>query len=216
MCWESKKRIVLVGDRHCGKTALAARLSQDLFLDEYVPTEFDDFVAEVNTKLGVCQLTVLDTCGEHEDASAVRSKAYKGCDAVVICFDLTDRETLESVRSHWVPEVHKHRPGIPFFIAGCKRDAMCDRAADGYACACGEAKCCTQTERDLLELIEKTGAVAYSECSAFTFDNVDELFQTVAETTQTSKRKNSTGQRIMRSLRKKSRRLQKRLSVHFS
>ncbi len=214
MGWESKKRVVLVGDSHCGKTALAARLSQDLFLaDEYVPTDFDDFVVEVNTKLGVCQMTVLDTGGEHEDVSDVRSMAYKGCDAVIICFDLTDQSTLESVEVKWVPEVIKQCPGVSFYIAGCKRDAMCDRAADGFTCACG-AKCCAQSESDLVELIERTGTVAYTECSALTFENVEELFQTVAEVSF-GKRKNSTGKKIMRSLRRKSRRLQKRLSVHF-
>ncbi len=211
MFWETKKQIVLVGDAYCGKTALAARLSQDLFLCEYVPTDFDDFVAEVNTKLGVCQLTVLDTSGDFEEASDVRSMAYKGCDAVIICFDLTDQSTLESVEAKWVPEVIKHCPGVPFYIAGCKRDAMCD-GAEG--CVCGE-RCCTQTEKDLLELIERTGAVAYTECSALTFDNVEELFQTVAEVSS-YKRRNSTGKKIMSSLKKKSKRLQKRLSIHFS
>lgn len=210
MCWETKKQVVLVGDAYCGKTALAARLSQDLFLSEYVPTDFDDFLAEVNTKLGVCQLTVLDTCGEHEDIN-VRSMAYKGCDAVIICFDLTDLRTLENVEAKWVPEVLKYCPGVPFYIAGCKRDAMCD-AAEG--CVCG-ARCCTQSDKDLVELVERTGAVAYTECSALTFENVEELFQTVAEVSP-SKRKNSTGKKIMSSLKKKSKRLHKRLSVHFA
>ncbi len=202
MCWEAKKRFVLIGDAYCGKTTMAARLSQiPIIFDEYIPTDFDDFSAVVSTKYGRCELTLLDTCGEHEDVSDVRSMAYKGCDAVIICFDLTDQSTLESVEAKWVPEVIQHCPGVPVYIAGCKRDAMCD-GAEG--CVCGE-RCCTQTEKDVVDLIERTGAVAYTECSARTGESVDELFQVAAETAAACKK--TSAKKLVASLKKKVRKL---------
>ena len=206
MCWETKKQVVLIGNAECGKTALAVKLSQDLFLDCYCPTSFDDFSAEVPIKKGTCRLTVLDTSGDHEDGN-VRSLAYKGCDAVIVCFDLTDQSSLDDIESKWLPELNEQCPGVPFYFAGCKRDAMCD-AVEG--CMCG-GKCCTQSEQELLQMIERTGAVAYIECSALTSENVEELFQMVAGNASTPKRRNSAGKKIMKSLKKS--KFLKRLSV---
>lgn len=201
----TKKQVVLVGDAFCGKTALATRLSIDLFCDGYCPTDFDDYSVEIYTKLGSCNLTVLDTAGCHEETN-IRALSYKGCDAVIVCFDLTDASTLQSIESHWLPELKKHCPNVPFYIAGCKRDAMCE-GADG--CVCG-GNCCTLTEGELMNLIERTGAYAYTECSARTSENVEDLFQMVVETAS-PKRKNSA-KKIVASIKKKSK-LLKRLSV---
>lgn len=208
MCFETKKRFVLVGDACCGKTALAARISQDLFFgDDYIPTNFDDYSAAVSTKNGTCQLTILDTSGLHEDVSGVRSQAYEGCDAVIICFDLTDRNTLESVETKWVPEVMRNCPGVPFYIAGCKKDAVCD---ESRGCTCSGASCCTQTEENLEKLFKRTGAVAYGECSSKTAEDVVEIFQAVAETAAVSKKTNAKN--LVACLKKKAGRGLRRLS----
>ena len=207
MCtWESKKRIVLVGDARCGKTSLAVRMSQDLFVDFYSPTDFDDFSAEFQTKKGSCKLTVLDTAGRH-DETEIRSLAYKGCDAVIVCFDLTNQSTLDSVETHWLPELKEYCPGVPFYFAGLKRDAMCKGR-----CTCG-GDCCTQNEEELMAIIEKTGAVAYIECSAATGASVEDAFQIILDTVPTPKRKTSA-KKVMASLKKKSK-LLRRLSHVF-
>ena len=199
MCWETKKQVVLIGNAECGKTALAVKLSQDLFLDCYCPTSFDDFHAELHTRLGSCNLTILDTSGDYE-CSQVRSLAYKGCDAVIVCFDLTDQSSLDDIESKWLPELNEQCPGVPFYFAGCKRDAMCD-GVEG--CMCG-GECCTQSEQEVMQRIERTGAVAYIECSALTSGNVEELFQMVAENASTPKRTaNSARKNIMKSLKRK-------------
>ena len=201
MCWASKKRIVLVGDDGCGKTSLAVRMSQDLFVDYYSPTDFDDFSAEIQTKKGSCKLTVLDTAGRH-DETEIRSLAYKGCDAVIVCFDLTDQSTLENIETHWLPEVKEHCPGVPFYFAGLKRDAMCEER-----CTCG-GDCCTQNEEELMTIIEKAGAVAYVECSAATGANVEDTFQIVLDTVAVPKRK-ASAKKVVASLKKKSKILRK-------
>ena len=203
MTWASKKRIVLIGDDGCGKTSLAVRMSQDLFVDYYSPTDFDDFSAEIQTKKGSCKLTVLDTAGRH-DETEIRSLAYKGCDAVIVCFDLTDQSTLESIETHWLPEVKEHCPGVPFYFAGLKRDAMCEER-----CTCG-GDCCTQNEEELMTIIEKAGAVAYVECSAATGANVEAAFQMVLDTAAVPKRK-ASAKKVVASLKKKSK-LLRRLS----
>ena len=205
ICWETKKRFVLVGDVYCGKTALAVRLSHDIFLGcDYIPTDFDNFTADVYTKHGRCHLTILDTSGEcDENDFSVRSMAYDGCDGVIVCFDLTDRDTLDSVESKWLPELSKRCPGVPFYIVGCKRDAMCE-GTEG--CVCG-ANCCVQTEKEVMELIERTGTVAYIECSARSSENVVTLFKVASETVTACKK--TSAKKLVASLKKKAKAFRK-------
>ena len=171
-----KKQIVLVGDSGCGKSALACKIAENIFLDFYEPTGFDDFQTEKWTDTGPCNLTILDTSGNHEEGN-VRSLTYKACDAVVVCFDLTDKISLTNIEKFWLPELKNLYPNMPIYIAGCKRDSMCENS-----CNC-DYDCCMLTEKERLEIIQRTGAVAYTECSALLNDDrVEEFFQVVIKT----------------------------------
>jgi small GTP-binding protein len=205
MCSQLKKKIVLVGDSGCGKTALAVKLTENMFLDFHEPTQFDDYQTEIRTGKGNCKLTILDTSGCHD--GNVRSLTYRSCDAVVICFDLTDLSTLDNVEKFWLPEVKSHCPNAPIYIAGCKSDAMCENG-----CHCG-GDCCTLNEKDLYEIIERTGAVAYTECSAAldVDDGIEGLFQVVVETSTQKKKVGS--KKMISKIKKQSRSIKNRLSV---
>lgn len=202
-------RIVLIGDAGCGKSALAVKFAENIFLDYYEPTDFEQFIADVPAaNAGTSKLTILDTSGCQEDQEIRAAFAYKGCDAVIICFDLTEQATLDSVEEYWVPELNKHSPGTPFFILGCKRDAVC---SDKQGCVC-EQNCCQLNEKKLTEMVKRTGAVAYSECSAYTGEEVDDIFQFVAENTVNIRPRKNSAKKIMALLKKRSKAL-KRLSV---
>ena len=198
-----KKRVVLVGDSGCGKSALAVKLTENMFLDYYEPTQFEDFQTEIRTGLGNCHLTILDTSGCHE-SEKVRALTYKGCDAVVICFDLTDQSSLDNVEKVWLPELQQHCPKVPFYIAGCKSDAMCSNE-----CNCG-GDCCTQSEKELLEIIERTGAVAYTESSAADY-GVEGLFQVVIESS-IQKKKNGA-KKMFSKIKEQSKNIKRRFST---
>ena len=200
-----KKKVVLVGDSGCGKSALSYKLTENVFLDFYEPTGFDDFQTEMWTDKGPCNLTILDTSGNHKDWN-VRALTYKACDAVVVCFDLTDQASLTSIDKFWLPEIKKFCPNVPLYIAGCKRDSVCESV-----CSC-DYDCCTQTEKDFIEIIQRTGAVAYTECSALLKDDgIEELFQVVIKTCN-KKRKNAAREMISR-IKKQSKTIQRRMSI---
>lgn len=42
-----KKKLVVVGDGACGKTSLLIVFSKDLFPDLYLPTVFENYVADI-------------------------------------------------------------------------------------------------------------------------------------------------------------------------
>ena len=192
-----KVRVALVGDAACGKTALAVKFSQNLFLDYHYPTEsVEDFSGEVDTRKGVCSITVLDTSSTNE---AIRALSYVYSNVVVLCFDLTRKETLESIESRWLPELRQHCPGVPFIIAGCKRDEACDGPA---GCVCEDGTCCCDLdEEELTALLSRTGASAYVDCSALSDENVEAVFGVAAECVH-PKRRNSA-KRLVASIKKK-------------
>lgn len=200
------RKIVIVGDSGCGKTALAVKVSQNFFNDFYQPTDFENYQAEIPTNKGRCQVTIMDTSGCHEHTH-LRELAYKDCDAVIVCFDLTEESTLASVEQKWIPELRDYCPHLPIYIVGCKRDIMCDQT-----CTCANNNCCMQSEEDLLSIVSKTGAMAYLECSAsepISEDGVEDLFKYVVESS--GKKKKS----ILTSIKKRSKQFKRRLSIHM-
>ena len=197
---QGKISIALVGDAACGKTALVVKFTQNLFIDYYCPTEaVDDFSSEIETRKGVCNITVLDTSSSNEE---IRSLAYVYSSAVVLCFDLTRKETLKSIENKWLPELRRNCPRTPFIIAGCKRDEMCD-GPEG--CICEEGTCCDLGEEELTTLLLRTGASAYIDCSALTDENVEAVFGVVTECVKPKRRNNA--KRLVASIKKKLSRL---------
>ena len=191
----TKKQVALVGDRGCGKTALAVRLSTGLFLDYYLPTQLvDDFTAEVDARKSTCKLTLLDLSGSCEN-DGIRSLVYENCDAVVVCFDLADHTSLENVTEKWLPELESMCPSVPFILAGCKQDE-----------ACTEEPCpqLTLTRDSVRDLLINTRAKAYIEVSSKYMDGVDELAQLVVEVAQkkrtAAKKLAATSRRFLKKL----------------
>ena len=203
------KRVVLVGDSGCGKSALAFKLTENAFLDVYEPTGFDEFQTEVQTSKGQCSLTILDTSGSHDD-NAIRALSYKSCDSVMVCFDLCDQTSLSNVENFWVPELKQSCPNVPIYLVGCKKDALCDKK-----CVC-DFDCCMQTEEELLEIIQRTGAVAYTECSAKTTKDgaLESLFQTIVESS--SQKRGKGAKKLFSRIRKQSKFVQRRFSIVLS
>ena len=199
--------MVLVGDTGCGKSALAYRLMENVFLYFHEPTGFDNYNIEMSAAEGSCNLNILDTSGIHEDGG-VRALTYqKSCDAIILCFDLTDQSSLTNTEKFWLPEIQKHCPNVPFYIAGCKKDSRCVTR-----CNC-DCDCCTQTENEFLEIVERSGAVAFMECSALVEGGgIQELFQAVIKS---RKRKNSA-QYIISKIKQQTKTVRRRLSLQVN
>lgn len=58
-----RKKLVIVGDGACGKTCLLIVFSKDQFPEVYVPTVFENYVADIEvdskqvSSAGVCHVT---------------------------------------------------------------------------------------------------------------------------------------------------------------
>ncbi|VAH09254.1 unnamed protein product [Triticum turgidum subsp. durum] len=77
---------------------LAAHSVADLFLpwQDYIPTVFDNFSANVSVDGNIVNLGLWDTAGQ-EDYSRLRPLSYRGADVFVLAFSLISSASYENV-----------------------------------------------------------------------------------------------------------------------
>jgi len=180
-----RKKLVIVGDGACGKTCLLIVFSKDQFPQVYVPTVFENYVADIEVDQKQVELALWDTAGQ-EDYDRLRPLSYPDTDVILMCFSIDSPDSLENIPEKWTPEVRHFCPQIPIILVGNKKDL----------------RTCENTKRELAKLkqepvkaeegrqmSEKIGAYAFLECSAKTKDGVREVFETATRAALQTKKK---------------------------
>ncbi|RXM96311.1 Rho-related GTP-binding protein Rho6 [Acipenser ruthenus] len=88
-------KLVLVGDVQCGKTAMLQVLAKDSYPETYVPTVFENYTACLELEDHRVELSLWDTSGSPYYDN-VRPLCYSDSDAVLLCFDISRPETIDS------------------------------------------------------------------------------------------------------------------------
>ncbi|XP_053482448.1 rho family GTPase 3b [Ictalurus furcatus] len=122
-----KCKMVVVGDSACGKTALLTVFAKDCFPESYVPTVFENYTASFEIDSLRVELSLWDTSGSPYYDN-VRPLSYPDADAVLICFDISRPETLDSVLRKWKGEIEEFCPNTKMLLVGCKSDLRTDLA----------------------------------------------------------------------------------------
>ncbi|KAJ8351596.1 hypothetical protein SKAU_G00230720 [Synaphobranchus kaupii] len=116
-----KCKIVVVGDSQCGKTALLHVFAKDCFPENYVPTVFENYTASFEIDTQRIELSLWDTSGSPYYDN-VRPLSYPDSDAVLICFDISRPETLDSVLKKWKGEIQEFCPNTKMLLVGLSYD----------------------------------------------------------------------------------------------
>lgn len=170
-------KCVLVGDTGVGKSSLAARIASRTFRQQYIPTVFDNYAATVMFDEKPFHFSLFDTAGK-EDYDRLRMLSYKQCDIFLVCFSAVDRDSLESVASHWVPELTHYLPGTPFILVATKADLRNDGSYN-------EIDINSEvTYKEGYETANELGAVTFIEYSALTNEGFDDIIRETIETLQ--------------------------------
>ncbi|XP_064895494.1 rho-related GTP-binding protein RhoN isoform X1 [Columba livia] len=175
-------KIVVVGDTQCGKTALLHVFAKDCYPESYVPTVFENYTASFEIDKQRTELNMWDTSGSAYYDN-VRPLAYPDSDAVLICFDISRPETLDSVLKKgdraaqsspcsfadaWQGETQEFCPNAKIVLVGCKLDMRTDL---NTLRELSKQRLIPVTHEQGSALARQIGAVAYAECSSKVSEN---------------------------------------------
>mmetsp|Transcript_6872 Transcript_6872/g.10480 ORF Transcript_6872/g.10480 Transcript_6872/m.10480 type:complete len:251 (-) Transcript_6872:321-1073(-) len=198
-----KLKIIVLGDAGVGKTSLLNRYSTQKFTGQYKATIGADFMSRdvvVMDKKGmrkVVTLQIWDTAGQ-ERFQSLGMGFYRGADACVLVYDITDPDSLEHLE-HWRNEFLTQVGGgtrsmvsspsnssasfgmnqqaqteFPFVVLGNKVDKESERLVPRDM---AEQWCMSKTEPGFGMYAP---AMPHFETSAKTAVNVEEAFQEAA------------------------------------
>ncbi|XP_061595151.1 ras-related protein Rab-24 isoform X2 [Cololabis saira] len=162
-------KVVMLGKESVGKTSLVERYVHHRFLvGPYQNTIGAAFVAKpIQVGDKVITLGIWDTAGS-ERYEAMSRIYYRGARAAVVCYDLTDSSSFERAR-FWVKELQNCEEHCKIYLCGTKSDLIE-----------GDRSVRQVDYHDSQDFAEEIGAQHF-ETSSKTGNNVDELFQKVAE-----------------------------------
>ena len=168
-----RKKLVIVGDGACGKTCLLIVFSKDQFPEIYVPTVFENYVADIEVDDRCVELALWDTAGQ-EEYDRLRPLSYPDTDVVLMCYSIDNPDSLENIEEKWVPEVRHFCPTVPIILIGNKKDL---RFNHGTISELQVQKMePVRTENGKL-VSSRIGAHDFLECSAKTKEGVKEVFE---------------------------------------
>lgn len=170
---EIRRKLVIVGDGACGKTCLLIVFSKGTFPEVYVPTVFENYVADVEVDGKHVELALWDTAGQ-EDYDRLRPLSYPDSHVILICFAIDSPDSLDNVQEKWISEVLHFCQGLPIILVGCKKDLRYDAKTTEELRKTSQ-KPVSPEEGE--EIRKKIGAYKYLECSARTNEGVREVFE---------------------------------------
>ncbi|KAK8405383.1 hypothetical protein O3P69_001726 [Scylla paramamosain] len=172
-----RKKLVIVGDGACGKTCLLIVFSKDQFPEVYVPTVFENYVADIEVDGKQVELALWDTAGQ-EDYDRLRPLSYPDTDVILMCFSIDSPDSLENIPEKWTPEVKHFCPNVPIILVGNKKDLRNDATTIKELQKMKQEPVRPEEGRNMAE---KINAFAYLECSAKTKEGVREVFETATK-----------------------------------
>merc|ERR1712072_117373 len=88
-----RRKLVMVGDGACGKTSLLYVFTKDEMPQNYIPTIFDNYVADMHIDNKQVELAQFDSAGQ-EEYDQLRVLMYSDADVVIICFSIDAPDSL--------------------------------------------------------------------------------------------------------------------------
>jgi len=133
-------KILLIGDSGTGKSNLMLRFADDTYIDSYISTIGVDFkIRSIEMDGKLIKLQIWDTAGQ-ERFRTITSSYYRGAHAILVCFDLTNRESYDNLKT-WTSEIERYcTEGVYFIIVGTKADLEDKRELPQKEVICDEIR----------------------------------------------------------------------------
>lgn len=166
-------KCVVVGDGAVGKTSLLISYTTNQFPEEYVPTVFDNYTANVLVDGEKITINLWDTAGQ-EEYDRLRPLSYTHSDVFLICFSVVEPVSFQNIAQRWIPEIRHHTPkDTKILLVGTKSDLRDDpHILDSLE----EQDLAPVSLQEAQNLAQDNNFVCYIECSAASQKNVSEVF----------------------------------------
>lgn len=159
----------VIGDGMVGKTCLSEVYSGQTMPQEYVSTVFNNYAGKSTVGGDKYVVSIFDSAGEHE-YTELRSFSYKDSEVLLLCFSVSDRDSFESVKDFWAPEVKDFLgKRVPIIVVATQTDTRSDLRGD------------ISTEEGQ-KMAKEIGAERYLECSSSDQQSVLSVFENVVLT----------------------------------
>ncbi|CAJ1085151.1 unnamed protein product [Xyrichtys novacula] len=167
---------------------------KDQFPEVYVPTVFENYIADIEVDGKQVELALWDTAGQ-EDYDRLRPLSYPDTDVILMCFSIDSPDSLENIPEKWTPEVKHFCPNVPIILVGNKKDLRNDEHTRRELAKMKQEPVKAEEARDMANRISAFG---YLECSAKTKDGVREVFEMATRAAlQVRKRKKRGGCQLL-------------------
>jgi Ras-related protein Rab-1A len=159
-------KMLIIGNSGVGKSCLLLRFADDVFRHNYTLTIGVDFkIRKLDMESKSVKLQIWDTAGQ-ERFRTITKAYYRGCNGIVVVYDITDRESIDQVQ-HWMSEIDVHAsPDVCRLLVGNKADLIDKRAV----------------EKDEGNALARQHGIPFIETSAKDSSNVERMFTTMAST----------------------------------
>jgi small GTP-binding protein len=158
-------KIQVLGDEGVGKTSLILRFISDIFVDRgatSLPHLLMMNTRTIDTPDG--KSIKLQVCDAPQHKGSLDNKRWmEASDAYVVAFDLSKRETFQSIREDSKSDLDRYGHGKPVIVVGCKADS--------------ESRAFSYEE---VQKYCKSANFLYIETSAKTGENVQQAFEKLA------------------------------------
>ena len=165
--YDNMFKIVLVGDSGVGKSSLVLKYTDDVFNGNYISTIGVDFkIHNITVDDKKIKLQIWDTAGQ-ERFKSITSSYYKGAHCIIFVCDITDMLSFNNLQT-WINEMKHHTGDKYACIIGNKYDRV-----ESY----GSKR---EITKETAEEFAKGNNMAYTEVSAKTRYNIDNVFKRIA------------------------------------
>ncbi|TVY34042.1 GTP-binding protein [Lachnellula subtilissima] len=129
------------------------------------------------------ELSLWDTAGQ-EEFDRLRSLSYDDTHAIMLCFSVDSKDSLENVESKWTAEIADNCQGVKIVLVALKCDLREQDNEDEDSAettnGAQQEKKPTISYNQGLEVARRIGALRYLECSAMRNRGVNEAFTEAA------------------------------------